>query len=60
MENQVFRDPAFGRFCDTYRVLFNNRVCSPDFNSKGAAGAYLKALVNGTRKPEYQRETSRH
>jgi hypothetical protein len=50
VENQVFRDPAFGRFFDNYRVLFEGRVCSPDFNSKGAA---LDALVNGTRKPEY-------
>jgi hypothetical protein len=53
VENQVFRDPAFGRFHDNYRVLFEGRVCSPDFNSKGAAAAYLEALVNGTRKPEY-------
>jgi hypothetical protein len=56
MENQVFRDPAYGRFFDNYRVLFNDRVCSPDFNSKGAAAAYLSLLEKG-RKPEYAEPT---
>lgn len=53
--NQVFRDPATGRRPEdpeSFRVFFNGRVCSPDFNSKGAAAAYLQQLENG-RKPEY-------
>jgi hypothetical protein len=56
MENQVFRCPAFGRYYNDgdgpFRVVFNDRVCSPDFNSKGAAAAYLELLEKG-RKPEY-------
>jgi hypothetical protein len=45
MENQVFRDPAYGRFFDNYRVLFND-----------AAAAYLSLLEKG-RKPEYAEPT---
>lgn len=34
-------------------VWFRGRLCSPFFNSKGAANAYLDALAAGTRQPEY-------
>ena len=37
---------------DCWKVLFNGIVCSPDFQSKGAALAYLSLLENGYRKPE--------
>ena len=32
---------------------FENDLLSPLFNSKGAAQAYLDAVVSGKRKPEY-------
>lgn len=38
---------------DGFGVVFNGRECSPTFNSKGAAQAYLDALNAGTRQPEY-------
>jgi hypothetical protein len=50
--NKVIRDPAVKGY-DSYRVVFNGRLCSPNFNSKGAAAAYLEMLVAGRRKPEY-------
>lgn len=48
--NQVFLDPDSKL---SWRVMFNNKVCSPDFNSRGAASAYLEMLERGDRKPEY-------
>jgi hypothetical protein len=57
MENQVFRDPSVKqqgmKNPDTFRVWFNDWLCSPEFNSKGAAEAYLDMLTEGRRKPEY-------
>jgi len=53
MEDQVTRDPAVKNM-DSFRVIFNDRLCSPDFNSKGAAMAYLDMLREGRRKPEYR------
>jgi hypothetical protein len=50
--SQIFRDPAVKDF-DSFRVIFDNRLCSPNFNSKGAALAYLEQLEKG-RKPEYR------
>lgn len=44
--NQVFR------LHDGWQVFWNGRVCSPTFNSKGAAAAYLSGLARG-RRPEY-------
>ena len=52
MENQVFRDPSV-KDRDSFRVVFNDRICTPDFNSTGAAAAYLGALSAGYRSPEY-------
>jgi hypothetical protein len=52
MQNQVIRDPAVWH-CDSFRVIFNSRLCSPNFNSRGAAKAYLQSLETGKRKPEY-------
>src|SRR2546423_1455759 len=51
--NQVFLCPLLIKYgCESYRVFFAGRVCSPDYNSKGAAAAYLEHLENG-RKPKY-------
>ena len=50
--DQVIRDPA-EKTCDSYRVVFGGKLTSPDFNSKGAAAAYLDMLREGRRKPEY-------
>lgn len=36
-----------------WRVKWNGRLTSPRFNSHGAADAYLHALADGTREPEY-------
>lgn len=52
MKNEVVRDPAV-KNCDSFIVIFNDRICSPNFNSKGAASAYLQMLERGQRKPEY-------
>ena len=56
MQNQVIRDPAVKNQGvsnpDTFRVIFNDQLCSPKFNSKGAAEAYLDMLTAGRRKPE--------
>jgi hypothetical protein len=52
MKNQAFRDPSV-KDSDSYRVIFNNRICTPDFNSIGAARAYIDLLESGKRKPEY-------
>ena len=52
--NQAFRDPLSNRTgIESFRVIFNDRICSPDFNSIGAARAYLELLERGVRKPEY-------
>lgn len=57
MENQVIRDPSVKNQGitnpDSFRVLFNDKLCSPTFNSKGAAIVYLQQLQKGIRKPEY-------
>lgn len=50
-ENQVIRDPAV-KHMDSFRVFFAGRLTSPEFNSKGAAAAYLEMLEAGRRKPE--------
>jgi len=52
MENTVFRDPAVKEY-DSFRVMFNDRLCSPSFNSIGAAISYLAMLETNQRKPEY-------
>lgn len=52
MKNEVIRDPSVKAF-DSFRVIYNDRMCSPEFNSKGAASAYLEMLEGGRRKPEY-------
>lgn len=49
--SEVFRDPAV-KGQDNFRVMFEGQLCSPDFNSKGAAAAYLEMLQRGDRKPE--------
>lgn len=38
---------------DEYRVYFNHRLCRPMWRQVGPAEAYLLALVQGTRQPEY-------
>ena len=48
-EDQVFRDPAV-RDMDSFRVFWKGRLLPVDFNSKGAAAAYLDGLRAG-RKP---------
>ena len=58
MKNEVIRDPSVknnGRngHPDSFIVVFNDRICTPNFNSLGAAKAYLDGLEAGTRKPEY-------
>ncbi len=52
MTNYVMQDPAV-RDRDAFRVIFDNRLCSPTFNSRGAAAAYLAVLEDGRREPEY-------
>jgi hypothetical protein len=54
LKNQVIRDPAVKDF-DSYRVIFDDRLTSPHFNSKGAAAAYLDMLEAGRRAPEYNK-----
>lgn len=41
---------------DEWKVSFQGRVCSPAFNAKGPAQAYLDALRAGTRQPEYHQK----
>lgn len=36
-----------------WKVRWGGRVCSPEWQERGPAEAYLSALRNGTRKPEY-------
>jgi hypothetical protein len=50
---QVFRDPVIK---DAWRVMYNGRVISPTFNSRGAAYGYMEMLMRGRRKPEYAEE----
>lgn len=50
--NCSFRDPA-AKGEESWRALFNGRITTPAFQSKGAADAYLSMLKQGTRKPEY-------
>ena len=58
VDNQVFRDPLTAKYgVWSWRVLFNDRVCSPDFNSEGAAATYLDMLQRGQRNPEYHTST---
>jgi hypothetical protein len=52
MQNQVFRDPSV-KDHDYYRVMFDDRICSPGWQQVGPARAYLQALEAGTRRPEY-------
>jgi hypothetical protein len=51
MENQVFRDPT-AKDREAWRVLWYGQVCLPEFNSRGAAIAYLVMLKSGRRRPE--------
>lgn len=37
-----------------YGVVFNGKLCSPEWLEKGPAEAYLTALLSGTRQPEYR------
>jgi hypothetical protein len=48
----TFRDPAV-KGEEAWRVQFKGRITSPSFNSQGAAEAYLDALKQGRRQPEY-------
>lgn len=36
-----------------WKVIYKMIVCTPDFNSEGAALAYIEMLDKGVRKPEY-------
>lgn len=36
-----------------FRVMFEGRLCSPTWAHRGPAVAYLSALREGTRKPEF-------
>lgn len=56
MKNQTMRDPSI-KEQDAFRVLFNDRLCSPCFRSIGAAQAYLDLLERGDREPEYSAKT---
>ena len=49
---QVFRNTVV-KDQDSFRVIYDNRLCSPNFNSLGAAYAYLSLLQKGYREPEY-------
>jgi hypothetical protein len=49
MDDQVIRDLAEP---EAYRVIFEGRLCSPAFNSQGAAQIYLDMLRAGAREPE--------
>ena len=55
MKFQVFRDPSV-KDRESWRVMYNGRICSPSFNSEWAAIAYLDLLQKGYREPEYNRE----
>ena len=55
MKFQVFRDPSV-KDQEVWRVMYNGRICSPTFNSEGAAMTYLDLLRKGYRKPEYNWE----
>jgi len=49
---QVFRDPA-EKQAEVWRVIYEGKLTTPRFNSRGAAHAYLAILQRGQRKPEY-------
>jgi hypothetical protein len=51
-EGRVLRD-FVNRGEEAYRVLWKGMLCTPSWNSFGAADAYLTALRNGTRQPEF-------
>lgn len=36
-----------------WRVIFDGKLTTPRFQHEGAARAYLAALINGERKPEF-------
>lgn len=48
---QVFRDPEDR---DAWRVIYDGKLTTPLFNSRGAAYAYLTMLQRGDRKPEFE------
>jgi hypothetical protein len=52
MDNQVIRDPAV-KDMNIYRVIFNDRICSPSWHQVGPALAYLDLLTRELRAPEY-------
>ncbi len=39
-----------------YRVAWNGRLCSPVWQQRGPAEAYLQMLHSGSRQPEYAYE----
>lgn len=49
---EVIRDPS-EKEVEAYRVVCDGRLCSPSFESKGAAKAYKDMIDNGSRKPEF-------
>jgi fatty acid desaturase len=55
MVDQVIRDPT-EKCAEAWRVCFGGQLCSPTFNSRGAALAYLDSLRQGDRKPEVRKE----
>lgn len=59
-DGEVFRDPSVKNQdqtkLDVFRVLWKGKICSPEFNSRGAADAYLEMLRRGQRQPEYSLE----
>jgi hypothetical protein len=47
---EVFRDPDDR---EAWRVIHDGRLTTPQFNSRGAAYAYLEKLERGQCKPKY-------
>lgn len=52
LPNIVFLDPSC-KESSAWQVLFAGNIEPPQFNSKGAAQAYLDMLERGQRLPEY-------
>lgn len=48
----VFLSPMPPRDQESWRVMFDGVIQRPDFNSRGAALAFLAGLQSGARKPE--------
>ncbi len=44
----------------TYRVTWEGRLCSPEWDQRKFAEAYLREVIEGKRKPDYADGSDRH